>query len=153
MVKSDTKQLEKKRVLCFALFSKGFEKWNLLLYILLAHFTVVGSLSRMKKYVCFSWQSFLVYWPEQSSEHLDTWSLFPAVLLLCWVTLSKHLFASLLPGSLPCSSLCLVSWWMLGANTFKRFLSVQHLAQLTPISLGICRCFSHASSSSKINNV
>lgn len=152
MVKSDTKQLEE-RVLCFVFFSKGFEEWNLLLYIVLAHFTVVGSLSTMKKYVCFSWQSCLVNWTEQSSEHLDTWSSFPVVPLLCWVTLSKHLLASLLPASLPCSFLCLVSWWALRANTFKRFLTVQQLKQLTPISLGICRCFSHASSSSKTNNV
>lgn len=62
------------------------------------------------------------------------------------------LSASLLPASLPCSSSCLVSWWTLGANAFKKFLSVQHLAQLTPISLGTHGCFSHASSSNKNNN-
>lgn len=141
-------------VLCFVLFSKRFEEWNLPLYILLAHFTVVGSLATDEKiYVCFSWQDCSVYWPEEWSEHLDTWSLFPAMPLLCWVTLSKHLSASLLPASLPYSFSCLVSWWTLGANTFKRFLSLQHLAQLTPISFGICGCFSHASSSNKNNDV
>lgn len=119
--------------------------------LLLSTFTVAGSLAALKRLnVCFHWQGCSVYWPEHWSEHLDTWSLFPAVPLLCWVTEPAPLClcaACSSPMGFLSSSQLVMTW----RKHFQEI--VIHALSSTAYSyLPICGCFKHTSSSSSNRN-